>query len=108
MYKNQKLVFSRRLTAAEVKKIEAMIEDAPGVFITDIKSHSVELTVEFNLPQGFTQSYNGVVNKLYNEFKFANAISLDGEGYVLVFPASSQLQSAEMKAHLESKAKDLF
>lgn len=108
MYKNQKLVFSRRLTAAEVKKIEATIEDAPGVFITDIKSHSVELIAEFNLTQGFTQSYNAAVNKLYSEFKFSNAIALDGEGYVLVFPSTAQLQSADMKAHIAAKGENLF
>ena len=108
MYKNQKLVFSRRLTAAEVKKIEALIEEVPGVFITDIKTHSVEVVAEFNPIQGGNQSYNTLVSKLHNEFKFTNAVPLDGEGVVLVLPGSSQLQSEEMKNHMANKAKDLF
>lgn len=108
MYKNQKLVFSRRLTAAEVKKIEALIEEVPGVFITDIKTHSVEVVAELNPIQGGNQSYNTLVAKLHSEFKFANAVPLDGEGVVLVLPASSQLQSEEMKNHMANKAKDLF
>ena len=108
MFKAQKLVFSRRLTTAEVKKIESAVESVAGVFITDVKTHSVELFVEFNLPHGFTSGYNTVVNALFEEFKIGNALSLDGEGYVLVFKSSDSLQSAGMKQHGISKAENLF
>lgn len=108
MFKNQKLVFSRRLTTDQLKKIEAMVEDTPGVWITDVKTHSLELTVEFNMSEGFVQPYNVLINNIYNGFKFGNAISLDGEGYILVFQPNSQLQSDAMKQHGINKAGGLF
>lgn len=104
MYKNQKLVFSRRLTAAEVKKIEASFEEAPGIFITDVKTHSVEFICESENPNG----NNKLINDVYRALGIANAIPVHGEGYVLVFPVSSRLQSEEMKNHMADKAKDLF
>lgn len=108
MFKAQKLVFSRRLTAAEVKKIESAVDAVAGVFITDVNSHSVELFVEFNLPHGFASGYNTAVNEIFNDFKIGNAIPLDGEGYVLVFKSSDSLQSADMKQHGINKAERLF
>lgn len=108
MFKTQKLVFSRSLGAGDIKKIEVMIDDAPGVFITDVKTHSIELIVEFNGVQGFVPAYGELVNKLYRGFNFGNAIHLDGEGYVLVFQANTTLQSEDMKQDLQAKGRKLF
>lgn len=108
MYKAQKLVFSRRLTEAQVKKIETLVEDSAGIFITDVKSHSVELLVEVNLPQGFVSTYNTLVVELYKEFKIGNVLTVDGEGYILIPLSNIALQSEAMKQDLEEKARKLF
>lgn len=104
MYHNQKLVFSRRLTAAEVKKIESLVEDVPGIFVTDVKTHSVELLVDVD----DINVYNGFVTEVYKELKIKNAIPLPGQGYLLVWGSNTSLQSADMKNHMADKAKDLF
>lgn len=108
MYKAQKLVFSRRLTEAQVKKIEALVEDSAGIFITDVKTHSVELLVEVNLPQGFVSTYNTLVVELYKEFKIGNVLTVDGEGYILLPLSSTTLQSEDMKQDLQEKGRKLF
>ncbi|QBZ70674.1 hypothetical protein pETSU_093 [Edwardsiella phage pEt-SU] len=108
MFKTQKLVFNRRLGGDQLKKIEAMVEDTPGVFITDVKTHSIELIVEFNGTQGFVPAYSELVNTLYRGLNFGNAIHLDGEGYVLVFQANTTLQSEDMKQDLQTKGRKLF
>lgn len=108
MYKAQKLVFSRRLTEAQVKKIEALVADSAGIFITDVKTHSVELLVEVNLPQGFVSTYNTLVVELYKEFKIGNVLTVDGEGYILLPLSSTTLQSEDMKKDLQDKGRKLF
>lgn len=108
MYKAQKLVFGRRLTEAQVKKIETLVENSAGIFITDVKSHSVELLVEVNLPQGFVSTYNTLVVELYKEFKIGNVLTVDGEGYILIPLSNTALQSEDMKQDLEEKARKLF
>lgn len=108
MYKAQKLVFSSRLTEAQVKKIEALVEDSAGIFITDVKTHSVELLVEVNLPQVFVSTYNTLVTELYKEFKIGNVLSANDEGYILIPLSSTTLQSEDMKKDLQDKGRKLF
>lgn len=96
-------VFSSRLTDAQLKQVEDIIEAGENVYAVDVKSHSIDL-IDLRGQSELSQ----VANKVADALKVKRVDNINQDGYLFIMRTGTNLQSAEMKQHGISKAENLF